>query len=68
MTDARTKEKRKWWALKAALIARYGTLSAASHALNCSTNGFRHANKGICPGVAKKLEKAGFLKHEDAAA
>lgn len=64
MTDARTKEKRKWWALKAALIARYGTLSAAAAAMKCSTNGFRHANKGICPGVAKKLQRAGFLKEE----
>lgn len=68
MTDAQTKEKQKWWVLKAALIARYGTLSAAAAALRCSTNGFRHASKGICPGVAKKLIKAGFLKAEEVAA
>jgi len=68
MTDRQSKEKRKWWVLKAALIARYGTLSAASHALDCSTNGFRHACKGVCPGVAKKLEKAGFLPPEEKAA
>ena len=68
MTEAQAKEKRKWWCLKAALIARYGTLSAAAAAMKCSTNGFRHASKGICPGVAKKLVKHGFMQPEENAA
>ena len=40
------------------LILKYGSLSAAAHALKCSVNSFRAITEGKCSGVSRKVEDA----------
>jgi hypothetical protein len=45
-----------WRQVKAKIILRYGTISAAAAALGCSAEGIRQSVSGKCPGIARKLE------------
>jgi len=50
------KSPKAWWKVKAKIISRYGTLTGAAAALDCSVEGLRLAVGGKCPGILKKLE------------
>jgi hypothetical protein len=46
-----------WRKVKAKLIVRYGTVKAAAASLGCHYNSIRYAQKGLCPGIKRKLDK-----------
>ena len=50
-----------WRVVKAKIIVSFGTLAKASGVLDCSVEGLRQAVKGRCPGIARKMRKAGLL-------
>jgi len=45
----------KWWAVKAKIVARYGSLTAAARVIGCSVEALRQSTRGKCPRVARKL-------------
>lgn len=47
---------KSWREVKAKIIIRFGTISAAAAHLGCSAEAVRGAVKGTCPKVAKRLE------------
>jgi hypothetical protein len=50
-------ERQNWWTVKAKLIERYGTLSAAAADLKCHPNSLRSAARGRCPDVLIKINQ-----------
>jgi hypothetical protein len=50
-------EPKPWWIIKAKIIGRFGSITAAAQRLNCSSEGIRSAAQGKCPGIMKRLEK-----------
>ena len=47
-----------WLQIKAKIILRYGSVSKAAHAMECTTSAIRYAVDGKCPKVWIRLQKA----------
>jgi hypothetical protein len=54
-------KKMAWLNLKALLIARFRTITAAARVVGCTPHGLRCAAEGTCPGILKKLRAAGIF-------
>lgn len=53
----KTSEKELWQAVKAKLIARFGTVKKAAAIVKCHPNALRYTASGKCPRVAKRLDE-----------
>ena len=49
---------KRWWKVKAEIIAQWGTLSACAAELGCSSEAIRQAINGRCPHVMARLRSA----------
>lgn len=54
----RAHPSKRWWKVKAEIMAQWGTLSACANEIGCSTESLRQAAAGNCPGVWSKLQTA----------
>jgi hypothetical protein len=57
MTTSAALKRQSWRAVKAKIVIRFGTITAAAQHLGCSDEAIRQSVHGKCPRVAARLNR-----------